>query len=108
MISIARTLGDPETVPAGNPARSTSTAPSPSASRPFTSETRCITCEQRSTARHAPDVVPAEVHEHDVLGVLLRIRAQLGLEPLVGVGVGAAPPRPGDRPERHLAVLELD
>ena len=45
MISIARTFGAPLTVPAGNVARSTSTAVRPSASSPDTWLVRCITCE---------------------------------------------------------------
>ena len=45
MISIARTLGAPLTVPAGNVARSTSTALRPSARSPATWLVRCITCE---------------------------------------------------------------
>ena len=43
MISIARTFGAPETVPAGSVAFSTSTGPSPSRSWPDTSEVRCMT-----------------------------------------------------------------
>ncbi len=45
MISIARTLGAPLTVPAGNAARSTSRLPSPGFSLPSTFDTMCITCE---------------------------------------------------------------
>ena len=45
MISIARTLGAPLTVPAGNVARSTSTAVRPGASSPETWDVRCITWE---------------------------------------------------------------
>ena len=45
MISIARTLGDPETVPAGKLAASTSKAATSSVSSPTTSETRCMTWE---------------------------------------------------------------
>ena len=45
MISIARTLGAPETVPAGKVARSTSIADSPGRNAPVTLETMCITCE---------------------------------------------------------------
>ena len=43
MISIARTLGAPDTVPAGNVARSTSMGPLPSTSSPDTCDVRCIT-----------------------------------------------------------------
>ena len=50
MICIARTFGAPETVPAGKQARSTSKDVTPSRSSPTTSETRCETCEKRSTS----------------------------------------------------------
>ena len=43
MISMARTLGAPDTVPAGRVARSTSIGPLPGASRPDTCDVRCIT-----------------------------------------------------------------
>ena len=52
MICIARTFGAPETVPAGNVARSRSHASTPGAISPATSETRCVTCEKRSTSRN--------------------------------------------------------
>ena len=51
MICIARTLGAPETVPAGNVARKRSNGETPSCSSPATSETRCVTCEKRSASR---------------------------------------------------------
>ena len=47
-ISIARTFGAPLTVPCGKVALNTSTAPTPSLSRPDTPETMCMTCEYRS------------------------------------------------------------
>ncbi len=43
MISMARTLGAPETVPAGIVARSTSTGVRPARRRPETCEVMCIT-----------------------------------------------------------------
>ena len=43
MISMARTLGAPDTVPAGNVARSTSTGPCPGRSSPDTCDVMCIT-----------------------------------------------------------------
>ena len=43
MISMARTFGAPETVPAGSVARNTSIGVRPSASSPDTCEVRCIT-----------------------------------------------------------------
>ena len=45
MICIARTLGAPETVPAGNVARRSAGASRPSAICPKTRETRCMTWE---------------------------------------------------------------
>ena len=50
MICIARTFGAPVTVPAGKQARSTSNGVTPSRSSPTTSDTRCDTWENRSTA----------------------------------------------------------
>ena len=43
MISIARTFGAPESVPAGSTDRSASSASTPSLSVPATLETMCIT-----------------------------------------------------------------
>ena len=43
MICIARTLGAPESVPAGSVARSASIAPTPARSLPDTVLTMCIT-----------------------------------------------------------------
>ena len=43
MISIVRTFGAPETVPAGKPAISASTSSRSARSRPSTLETMCIT-----------------------------------------------------------------
>src|SRR6185295_10595486 len=48
MISIARTLCAPETVPAGKHATSASSRSCLSSSLPSTIETRCMTCEYRS------------------------------------------------------------
>ena len=45
MISMARTLGAPVSVPAGKAARSTSMLLMPGSSLPATLETRCMTCE---------------------------------------------------------------
>ena len=42
MISMARTLGAPDSVPAGRVARSTSIGPLPGASSPDTWEVRCM------------------------------------------------------------------
>ena len=45
MICIARTFGAPESVPAGNAARTTSSGGVVAATLPRTSLTMCITCE---------------------------------------------------------------
>ena len=119
MISIARTLGEPETVPAGNPAWRTSTAREPlrEPALHLGDEVHDVRVAldglelrdpDRADRRDPPDVVPPEVDEHHVLGVLLRVGAQLRLERLVLGGVRAAPARPGDGAERHLAALQLD
>ena len=61
----------------------------------------------RPEAAHAPEVVAAEVHQHEVLGPLLHVRPQGLLEPLVrprgrrpaaGCRPGAASPRGRSRP----------
>ena len=51
MISIARTFGAPDSVPAGKPAISASSASSPSRSLPSTLEEMCITWLKRSTTK---------------------------------------------------------
>src|SRR5688572_11944753 len=53
MISIARILGAPVTVPAGKHARRTSKASAPRRSVPTTWLTRCMTCEYRSVAMNS-------------------------------------------------------
>ena len=45
MISMARIFGAPETVPAGNAARSASSEVQPSFSSPLTVDEMCMTCE---------------------------------------------------------------
>ena len=100
MICIARTFGAPDTVPAGNVARSRSNDETPARSSPATSETRCVMCENRSgleealdlhRARHADarEVVAAEVDEHHVLGAVL-----LGREQPLGVAFAAGAVEP--------------
>src|SRR4030095_10345930 len=53
MISMARILGAPLRVPAGNVARKASKQSRSSASWPRTFDTRCITCESRSIVRRS-------------------------------------------------------
>jgi hypothetical protein len=57
---------------------------------------------------HAAQVVAREVHQHDVLGILLRIGEQPGFIRQVLGGIGAARQRAGDRPQVRDAALELD
>ena len=45
MICIARIFGAPDSVPAGSEARSASMGVTPSARRPETDDTMCMTCE---------------------------------------------------------------
>ena len=104
MISIARTFGAPLTVPAGNVARSTSTAVRPSASSPD-DLAREVHHVRVALERHQlvdllgaelhdpPDVVAGEVDEHHVLGPLLRVLARArrpcaGRAPRCGRGSG--------------------
>ena len=56
--------------------------------------------------RHAPDVVAAEVDEHQVLGELFGIVRQLPLHRHVVRFVAAAAPGAGQRPMHDHAVFE--
>ena len=55
-----------------------------------------------------PEVVPAEVHEHHVLGALLRVALELLGEDRVLGGRGATGARAGDRVRGELVAVELD
>jgi hypothetical protein len=57
---------------------------------------------------HPPDVVAAQVDQHDVLGSLFLIGAQFFLESLVLVLGFAARARSGDRPVFDVAPSNLD
>ncbi len=117
MISIARTLGAPETVPAGRPASSADSASWPSASAPVdvrddvhhvavALDDELLVGVDRADPRHPADVVAAEVEQHQVLGALLGVGQQLGLERRV-LGRGrAARPGAGDRADGDHAVLD--
>jgi hypothetical protein len=59
----------------------------------------------RADLRHAPDVVPPEVHEHHVLGDLLRVREELGGERRILALDRPAWARSGNRAHGELAVL---
>ena len=118
MISIARTFGAPLTVPAGNVARSTSTALRPSARSPddLAREVHHVRValerhqllDLLGAELHDPaDVVAGEVDEHHVLGALLRVLDELGRQaPVVLLGAAAAAGA-GDRTADHAAVEHL-
>ena len=88
MISIARTFGAPETVPAGKPATSASSA-SCSAVEPALDvrddvhhlavalEEELVRHRDGADLRDAADVVAAEIEQHQVLGALLGVGQQL-------------------------------
>src|SRR5213080_4613906 len=110
MRSIARIFGAPDTVPAGKHARNASSASTPGASSPSTTDVRCITWEKRSTRMSSRTrTVPArEVDQHDVLGSLLPRCAKLSLHRGVLGVVAATRPRPGDRVHHDTTILDPD
>ena len=57
-------------------------------------------------ARHAPEVVAAEVDEHDVLGALLLVGEQVGAQAAVLGGGRAARARAGERAREHRVALD--
>ena len=66
----------------------------------------CSFGSTRADPRHAADVVAAEVEQHQVLGALLGVGEELGLEREVLGRRGAARPGAGDRADRHGAALD--
>jgi len=56
----------------------------------------------RAVLAHAPEVVAAEVDEHDVLGALLLVGEQLVGDARVVLDGRAARARAGDRPRRDV------
>ena len=54
----------------------------------------------------SPNIVAAEVNEHDVLRPLLLVREQFDRQPFVLFGRGPAPPRPGDGVVHDNAVFD--
>src|SRR5680860_1817153 len=54
--------------------------------------------------RHAPDIVAAEIEQHQMLGALLGVGEQLLGERFVFVRRGTARPRAGDGPDGDLAL----
>ena len=62
----------------------------------------------RAGAGHSPEVIAAEVHEHDVLGPLLGIALELLGEQGVLAGVGAARAGAGDRVGGQPVAFDLE
>ena len=124
MISIARILGAPLTVPAGKVAAAGRRRPCPRCSSPTTSLTMCMTWLKRSTAiidghSHRAEladpaqIVAAQIDQHDVLGPLFGIVQQLCGQTSVVFGRGPAPAGAGDgmqlswRPSRRTCISGL-
>ncbi len=59
----------------------------------------------RAALGHPPDVVPAQVHEHNVLGPFLLIGQQAPLQLLILFGGGATAARAGNRTYRDESVF---
>ena len=59
----------------------------------------------RPRQRHPADIVAAEVQEHGVLGPLLFVGEEFGLQARIFVAVGAAAAGAGDGVRGHLALL---
>ena len=116
MISIARTFGAPDTVPAGNVARSASNASLPGASVAgdvahdvhdvaVVLDLHELVDADRPRRRDAAQVVAAQVDEHDVLGSLLLVGEQVGAQAAVLGGVTPRGRVPGERAREHLVAL---
>ena len=119
MICIARTLGAPDSVPAGSTERSASSAPTSSRKRAGDARDDvhdvAVVLHRHefldlhaAVLAHAPEVVAAEVDEHHVLGPLLRIGEQLLGDPAILLGVGPARAGAGDRPGRDAPAGDRD
>ena len=119
MISMARTLGAPDRVPAGRVARSTSIGPEPGAqpARHLGGQVHDVAVAldghqlvDRLGAEldHPPHVVAGQVDQHDVLGQLLGVLDQLAGQQAVLLLGGAPRPGAGDGPGGHHAVAQAD
>ena len=118
MISIARTFGAPDTVPAGSVARSTSIGPRPDP-QPAGHLRRevhhvAVPLERQqlvdllgAEVDDPADVVAGEVDEHHVLGDLLRVLGELGGHPPVVLVGTAAASGAGDRAADDPAAEQL-
>ena len=105
---MARTLGAPLTVPAGNEARTRSKARQPGAQLAFhmrhdvhhmrvALDGEELGHAHRAVLAHAAQVVAAQVHQHHVLGALLGVGQQLALQ--------AAHPRPALVPRGRVPAI---
>ena len=119
MSCIARTFGAPDRVPAGKTARSASSASRSGSEPPFdvahevehvavALDLHVLGDPDRPGPADPAEVVAAEVDEHHVLGLLLRVALELLGEELVLVRGRAARPRPGDRVGRQPVALDLE
>ena len=119
MICMARTLGAPLTVPAGKAALSASVGSLPSRQRAahrrdhvddVRVELHLHELVDLDGAGHADaaEVVAAEVDQHDVLGALLLVGAQVVDEAPVLGGARAPPAGAGDRPRLDAVALDGD
>ena len=119
MISIARTLGAPETVPAGkqaaSAARASSSGPEPAPHLADQMHHVRVPLDRhergepdRAELRHPAHIVPAQVYQHQMLGSFLGIGQQLVGERGILLGRRAARPGSRDRPKGHFAILHPD
>ena len=120
MISMARTLGAPETVPAGKPGdqrvdgvvlRSSVALDVRDDVHHVASSARSRYCSvtlTRADLGDAADIVAAEIEQHQVLGALLGIGEQLGGRAPGPRSASRRAARAGDRADRHLAVAQPD
>jgi hypothetical protein len=114
MICIARTLGAPVSVPAGNWPERIHRGES------FSQLTIHLTDEMQhvgvaldnhqladadgAVSRDSTNVVSAQIDQHEMLGAFLFVGDELGGHPCVILRRSAATACAGDRPERHLST----
>ena len=115
MICIARRFGAPVIEPPGKVAASSAAEADVGAQAPAHGRDEVVHGRQRDDPRQrrhldaaraadAPQIVALEVDDHDVLGAILRRGEELGGGRAIGVGIGAARPRPLDGPGLDGAV----
>ena len=116
-ICIARIFGAPDTVPAGKHATSASRWSRSSASAAVDGrhevhhvrvalERHVLRHADRSVLADAPEIVPAEIDQHHVLGALLLVALQLLGQPEVLLVVRPARARAGDRVRLDAASFD--